>query len=393
MVETGFFLSRKFTLILFNYYKRKALKGFHSFTFDTTMANLFSPITIKNIELKNRIVVSPMCEYSSIDGFANNWHLVHLGARAVGGAALLITEANAVSPEGRITYADLGIWKDEHIEKLKEITDFVHEQGAYIGTQLAHAGRKASHEKPWLGGAQIPSDHENGWVSVSASALPFTDTEETPAALDKAGIEKVIANFKAAAIRSDKAGFDLIELHGAHGYLINQFLSPLSNQRTDEYGGSFDNRIRFLLEIIEAIHEVWPAEKLLFVRISATEWVDGGWDADDSVALAKILKTKGVDLIDCSTGGNSPLQKIPVKLGYQVEFAEKVKREADTLTGAVGLIVKSEQADEIISNGQADLIFLAREELRDPNFPLRAAFELGTEVKWPVQYERAKFHK
>lgn len=358
------------------------------------MANLFSPITIKNIELKNRIVVSPMCEYSSIDGFANNWHLVHLGARAVGGASLLITEANAVSPEGRITYADLGIWKDEHIEKLKEITDFVHEQGAYIGTQLAHAGRKASHEKPWLGGgAQIPFDQPNGWKSVSASAIPFTDAEEAPIALDKAGIEKVIADFKAAAIRADKAGFDLIELHGAHGYLINQFLSPLSNQRTDEYGGSFDNRIRFLLEIIDAIHEVWPAEKLLFVRISATEWVEGGWDADDSVALAKILKTKGVDLIDCSTGGNSPLQKIPVKLGYQVEFAEKLKREADVLTGAVGLIVKSDQADEIISSGQADLIFLAREELRDPNFPLRAAFELGTEVKWPVQYERAKFHK
>ncbi len=358
------------------------------------MANLFSPITIKNIELKNRIVVSPMCEYSSIDGFANNWHLVHLGARAVGGAALLITEANAVSPEGRITYADLGIWKDEHIEKLKEITDFVHEQGAYIGTQLAHAGRKASHEKPWLGGGkQIPFDQPNGWKSVSASDLPFTDTEEAPVALDKAGIEKVIADFKAAAIRADKAGFDLIELHGAHGYLINQFLSPLSNKRTDEYGGSFDNRIRFLLEIIDAVRDVWPAEKLLFVRISATEWVDGGWDADDSVALAKILKTKGVDLIDCSTGGNSPLQQIPIKLGYQVEFAEKVKREADILTGAVGLIVKSDQADEIISSGQADLVFLAREELRDPNFPLRAAFELETEVKWPVQYERAKFHK
>ncbi|OKS85006.1 NADPH dehydrogenase NamA [Mucilaginibacter polytrichastri] len=357
------------------------------------MANLFSPITIKNIELKNRIVVSPMCEYSSTDGFANNWHLVHLGGRAVGGASLIITEAAAVSPEGRITYADLGIWKDEHIEKLKEINDFVHQQGVYIGTQLAHAGRKASHEKPWLGGAQIPFDQPNGWKTFAASAVPFTDSEEAPVALDKAGIEKVIADFKAAAIRADKAGFDLIELHAAHGYLINQFLSPWSNHRTDEYGGSFENRIRLLLEIIEAIHEVWPQEKLLFVRISATEWTEGAWTADDSVALAKVLKTKGVDLVDCSTGGNVSTAKIPLKLGYQVEFAEKVKREADILTGAVGLIVKSDQANEIISSGQADLVFLARELLRDPYFPLRAAHELEVEVKWPEQYERAKFHK
>lgn len=357
------------------------------------MANLFSPITIKNIELKNRIVVSPMCEYSSTDGFANNWHLVHLGSRAIGGAALIITEANAVSPEGRISYGDLGIWKDEQIDKLKEITDFVHAQGAYIGTQLAHAGRKASHEKPWLGNAQISADHKNGWETFAPSAVPFAETEDAPTALDKAGIEKIKANFKAAAIRADKAGFDLIELHGAHGYLINQFLSPLSNKRTDEYGGSFENRIRFLLEVIDAVHEVWPAEKLLFVRISATEWVDGGWDAEDSVALAKVLKTKGVDLVDCSTGGNSPLQQIPVKPGYQVEFAEKVKREAGVLTGTVGLITTSKQAEEIISSGQADVVLLAREFLRDPHFPLRAAHELNVDVKWPDQYDRAQWRK
>ncbi|NCD70884.1 NADPH dehydrogenase NamA [Mucilaginibacter agri] len=357
------------------------------------MANLFSPLTIKNLQLKNRIVVSPMCEYSSTDGFANNWHLVHLGSRAIGGAALIITEAAAVSPEGRISYGDLGIWKDEHIEKLKEITDFVHEQGAYIGTQLAHAGRKASREKPWLGNAQLLANNENGWDTVGASPIPFTETEHAPIALDKAGIEQVKADFKAAAIRADKAGFDMIELHGAHGYLINQFLSPLTNKRTDEYGGSFENRTRFLLELIDSVHEVWPSEKALFVRISSTEWVDGGWTADDSVALVKVLKTKGVDLIDCSSGGNSPLQKIPIGPGYQVEFAERIKKEADVLTGAVGLITTSKQADEIISNGQADLVLLAREFLRDPHFPLRAAHELNVDIKWPDQYDRAQWRK
>jgi len=356
------------------------------------MSGLFSPLKIKNIELKNRIAVSPMCEYSSEDGFANDWHLVHLGSRAVGGAALIITEATAVSAEGRITYADLGIYKDEHIERLKQITGFIHEHGAVAGIQLAHAGRKASHEKPWIGGGkQIPSDHENGWKAVSASAISFYDNEEAPVALDKAGIEKVKADFKAAAVRALAAGFKLIELHGAHGYLINQFLSPLSNKRTDEYGGSFENRIRLLLEIIENIHEVWPQENLLFVRISATEWVDGGWTADDSVALAKVLKDKGVDLIDCSSGGNASNAKIPLKPGYQVEFADKVKKESGILTGTVGLITKAHQANEIIQEGEADLVFLAREMLRDPHFPLRAAHELGEEVKWPVQYERAKW--
>jgi 2,4-dienoyl-CoA reductase-like NADH-dependent reductase (Old Yellow Enzyme family) len=356
------------------------------------MPHLFSPIKIKNIEFKNRLVVSPMCEYSSEDGFANNWHLVHLGSRAVGGAALIITEATAVSSEGRISYGDLGIYKDEHIEKLKEITDFIHAHGAVAGTQLAHAGRKASHELPWKGNAQIPSDQLNGWKAVAPSAIPFAPTEEAPIELDKAGIEKVKADFKAAAVRALAAGFKVIELHGAHGYLIHEFLSPLSNHRTDEYGGSFENRIRFLLEVIESVKEAWPEENPLFIRISSTDWTEGGWTADDSVALAKILINKGIDLVDCSSGG-TVLAKIPLKPGYQVEFAEKVKKEAGILTGAVGLITESKQADEIIQTGQADLVIMAREFLRDPYFPLRAAFELGHEVKWPVQYERAKWSK
>jgi 2,4-dienoyl-CoA reductase-like NADH-dependent reductase (Old Yellow Enzyme family) len=354
------------------------------------MPNLFSPIKIKNIELKNRIVVSPMCEYSSTDGFANDWHLVHLGSRAVGGAALIITEATAISPEGRITYGDLGIYKDEHIENLKRITDFVHQHGAYIGTQLAHAGRKASHELPWLGGKQI-QNQPNGWETFAPSALPFADGETAPTVLDKAGIEKVKADFKAAAKRALAAGFDLIELHGAHGYLINEFLSPLSNHRTDEYGGSFENRIRLLLEVIESVQQVWPKENPLFVRISTTDWTEGGWTADDSVALAKVLINKGVDLMDCSTGGNVATAKIPVKPGYQVEFAEKVKQESGLLTGAVGMITEPKQADEIIQEGEADLVIMAREFLRDPHFPLRAAHVLGQETKWPVQYERAKW--
>jgi 2,4-dienoyl-CoA reductase-like NADH-dependent reductase (Old Yellow Enzyme family) len=355
------------------------------------MAHLFSPLKIKNIELKNRIVVSPMCEYSSEDGFANDWHLVHLGSRAVGGAGLIITEAAAVSPEGRITVADLGIYKDEHIAKLKQITNYLHAHGAVAGVQLAHAGRKASRVEPWNGGKQILSNQPNGWKTLAPSPVPFTEGEEAPLELDKAGIEKVKADFKAAAIRALAAGFDLIELHGAHGYLLHEFLSPVSNKRSDEYGGSFENRIRLLLEIIEAVLEVWPKEKLLFVRISATDWTEGGWTADDSVALAKVLKHKGVDLIDCSSGGNVAHVKIPLKPGYQVEFAEKVKKESGTLTGAVGLITTSHQADEIIQTGQADLVFLAREMLRDPHFPLRAAHELGYEIKWPVQYERAKW--
>ncbi|WP_245128593.1 NADPH dehydrogenase NamA [Mucilaginibacter straminoryzae] len=354
------------------------------------MTNLFSPIQIKNLNLKNRIVVSPMCEYSATDGFANNWHLVHLGARAIGGAALIITEAIAVSPEGRISYSDLGIWKDEHLDKLKEIIDFVHEQGTLFGFQLAHAGRKASHDKPWKGGKQIPAEDENGWQTFGPSPVAFTEGEELPVELDKAGIQKVLEDFKAAAVRADKIGADVLEIHGAHGYLMHQFYSPLSNHRTDEYGGSFENRVRFLLETVEAVQEVWPKEKALFVRISATDWTEGGWTIDDSVKLAALLKAKGVDLVDTSTGGNA-LARIPLKPGYQVEFAERIKKEAGILTGAVGLITNAAQAEEILSSGQADLIFMARELLRDPHFPLRAAHELGEKIKWPSQYERAEW--
>ena len=354
------------------------------------MSHLFSPLKIKNVELRNRIAVSPMCEYSSEDGFANDWHLVHLGSRAVGGAGLIITEATAVSPEGRITPGDLGIYKDEHIDKLKQITDFIHAHGAVAGVQLAHAGRKASHQIPWEGGAQIPLNQPAAWETFAPSAVPFIDIEEAPLALDKAGIEQVKADFKAAAARALKAGFKVIELHGAHGYLIHEFLSPLSNKRTDEYGCSFENRIRLLLEVIAAVKEVWPEDNLWFVRISATDWTEGGWTSDESVALAAILKDKGIDLVDCSTGGNVATAKIPVGPGYQVQFAEAV-RKAGILTGAVGMITEPAQADNIIQAGQADLVFLSREMLRDPYFPLRAAHELGAEVKWPVQYERAKW--
>jgi len=354
------------------------------------MSDLFSPLKIKNTEFRNRIVVSPMCEYSSVDGFANDWHLIHLGSRAVGGAALVITEATAVSPEGRISPGDLGIWKDEHIEKLKQITDFIHEHGAIAGVQLAHAGRKASHEVPWKGNKQIPSGDENGWKSLAPSPVAFSETEEAPLELNKAGIEKVKADFKTAAARALKAGFKMIEIHAAHGYLIHEFYSPLSNHRTDEYGGSFENRIRLLLEVVASVKESWPAENPLFVRISSTDWTEGGWTADDSINLAKKLKEAGVDLIDCSSGGNI-LAKIPLKPGYQVEFAERIRKASGVMTGAVGLITEAEQADEIIKGGQADMVLLARELLRDPYFPLRAAHQLGQEIKWPVQYERAKW--
>jgi 2,4-dienoyl-CoA reductase-like NADH-dependent reductase (Old Yellow Enzyme family) len=356
------------------------------------MPHLFSPIKIKSIAFKNRLVVSPMCEYSSEEGFANDWHLVHLGSRAIGGAALVLTEAAAVSPEGRITAGDLGIYKDDHIAKLKQITDFIHLHGAVAGIQLAHAGRKASRKLPWEGGALIPSDQPGGWKTFAPSDLPFAENEEPPLELDKADIEKVKADFKAATLRAIAAGFKVIELHGAHGYLIHEFLSPLSNHRTDQYGGSFENRIRFLIEILDTVRSVWPEENPLFVRISASDWTEGGWTADDSVALAKVLETKGVDVVDCSSGGNVPNAKIPLKPGYQVEFAEKIKDETGMLTAAVGLITEAVQADSIIRQGQADLVVMARELLRDPYFPLRAAHELGQEVAWPVQYERAKWH-
>jgi 2,4-dienoyl-CoA reductase-like NADH-dependent reductase (Old Yellow Enzyme family) len=353
-------------------------------------ATLFSPLTIRGITLKNRIAVSPMCEYSSVDGFASDWHLVHLGSRAVGGAALVFTEATAVVPEGRISPDDLGIWKDEHIEMLARITSFIAEHGAVPGIQLAHAGRKASIASPWKGNRGLTPE-QGGWSPiVSPSAIPFDDGYATPVALDISGIQDIVRAFADAARRSLAAGFQVVEIHGAHGYLINEFLDTLSNTRTDEYGGSFENRTRFLREIVVAVREVWPTHLPLFVRISATDWVDGGWNADDSVKLASMLRPLGVDLIDCSSGGNVPKVRIPIGPGYQVPLAERVRSDSGVPTGAVGIITTAHQADEIIREGKADIVLLAREELRDPYFPLHAAKTLGVDVKWPNQYLRAK---
>lgn len=354
------------------------------------MSHLFSVIQFRSIILKNRIAISPMCQYSAIDGFANNWHLVHLGSRATGGAGLIIQEATAVSPEGRISPADLGIWDDNHIEKLKEINCFILEQNSVPGIQLAHAGRKASCAAPWQGGHKL-TEAEGGWTTVAPSAIRFSDREEhAPQALDKEGIAKVIADFKAATKRAHQACYKVIELHAAHGYLFHQFLSPLSNERTDEYGGSFENRIRLLLEVLEAVQTEWPAELPIFVRISGTDWAEGGWDVDEAVALAKILKEKGVDLIDCSSGGAVYWQKIPVEPNYQVFIAERVKNEAHICTGAVGLITEAKQAEALVAEGKADLVLFARESLRDPAIGLTFAYELGAETIWPKQYDRAK---
>ena len=353
------------------------------------MALLFQPLKIRSVELKNRLTVSPMCEYSSIDGFANNWHLVHLGSRAVGGAGLVFTEATAVSPEGRITPDDLGIWKDEHIPFLKMITTFISENGAVPGIQLAHAGRKASHFSPRKGGKFLPVN-EGAWQTVAPSAIPYHDEEPTPHAMTPAEIIKMIHDFRDATKRAVKAGFRVFEIHAAHGYLINEFLSPLSNQRTDEYGGSFENRIRVLLEIVEEIRQIIGDQLPLFVRISASDWVEGGWNIEDSVRLSQILKENSIDLIDCSSGGTSHEQVIPVGPLYQVPFAERIRKEAGILTGAVGLITTPAQCEQILKEGKADLIILARQLLREPYFPLHAAKELEVDVHWPVQYQRAK---
>lgn len=353
------------------------------------MSSLFSPLTIREIELKNRIVVSPMCQYSSEDGFANDWHLVHLGSYALGGAALVFTEATAVSPQGRISPDDLGIWKDEHIPFLKRITTFIENHHSVPGIQLAHAGRKATHSSPWKEHKYL-LPHEGGWQTVAPSAIPYRNEEPLPKELSKEEIQQTIHDFVQATKRSLEAGFKVIEIHAAHGYLINEFMSPLSNQRTDEYGGSFENRIRILLEIVTEIRQILPEGIPLFVRISATDWVDGGWDENDSVQLSNILKTHGVDVMDCSSGGNSPLQKIPIGPMYQVTFSQKIKEESGIKTGAVGLITTAEQAEEIIASKKADLILLARQLLREPFFALHAAKKLNVDVEWPLQYERAK---
>ncbi|WP_026451252.1 NADH:flavin oxidoreductase/NADH oxidase [Aequorivita capsosiphonis] len=351
---------------------------------------LFSPLKIKNTTFKNRMVVSPMCMYSCVDGYANDWHLVHLGSRAVGGNALIIQEATAVSPEGRISYGDMGIWNDDHIIKPREIVHFVHSQKALMGIQLAHAGRKASHHLPLDGAKKIAPDHRNGWQTVSSSALPFREDEAPPVALDAEGIDKVKNDYRDATIRAEKAGYDVVEIHAAHGYLFHQFYSPLANERTDKYGGSFENRIRLLLEVTEIVRDVWPDEKPLFVRISATDWTEGGWTVEDSVKLAVELKKRGVDLIDTSSGGNVPKATIPSEPGYQVEFAAQIKKEANILTGAVGQITSAAQSEEILKEGKADLILYGRESLRDPYLPFHAADELNVDVNWPLQYQRAK---
>lgn len=354
-----------------------------------TTDNLFSPLQLKSVTLKNRIVVSPMCQYSAEDGFANDWHLVHLGSRAVGGAGLIICEATAVSPEGRISPADLGIWKDEHIAPLRRITDFIHQQGSVAGVQLAHAGYKASSAVPWKGGHLVPLE-EGGWQSISPAEVLLSDKKSYSKAIDIAEIHSIINDFKMAAKRAVEAGFKVIELHAAHGYLMHEFFSPLINKRTDEYGGSFENRTRILIQIIDAVREVVPTDFPLFVRISATDWRENGWTIEDSIHLSEILKEKEIDLVDCSSGGFVAPKEIPIGLNYQVPFAEAIRAKVGIKTGAVGMIVSAQQANEIITSGKADLVFLAREMLRNPYFPQNAAHELGYEIGLPVQYLRGK---
>ncbi len=356
------------------------------------MANLFDQITIRGVELKNRLVVSPMCQYSSTDGFANDWHLVHLGSRAVGGASLVFTEATSISPEGRISPDDLGLWKDEQVNFLKKITTFIKNNGAKAGIQLAHAGRKASHASPWKGGKQL-NEAEGGWQTLAPSAVPYKPDELAPLEMSVEEILRLVEDFKSATIRAIDAGFNLIEIHAAHGYLINEFLSPLSNFRVDQYGGSFENRSRLLVEIVRSMRAIMPSTMPLLVRISAVDWVEGGWDLNDSIRLAVLLKNEGVDVIDCSSGGISREQNIPVAPLYQLDFAAQIKKDAGIATAAVGLITTAEQADNIISANKADLVFMAREFLREPYFPLHAAHTLNENVEWPVQYDRAKIKK
>ena len=353
------------------------------------MSKLFSPLKIREIEFKNRIFVSPMCQYSSCDGIPNDWHLVHLGSRAVGGSGLIIAEATSVSPEGRITPDDNGIWNDTQVEAFKKITDFIKGQNCVSGIQLAHAGRKASTFSPWKGNGEIPIEN-GGWQTIAPSAISFAENYPDPKELSKMEIKNVINQFKSAAEKSISAGFNVIEIHMAHGYLIHEFLSPISNQRKDDYGGSLENRCRFAIEVTKAVREVIPSSFPLFVRISTTDWIEGGWNLEESINLVKQLKESGADLIDCSSGGNIAHAKIPAGPGYQIPFSEKIKKEANILTGGVGFITSPVQAEQIIATGQADAVFLARELLRDPYWPLYAAKQLKEDIKWPLQYSRAK---
>ncbi len=352
------------------------------------MPHLFSDLSIRSVRLPNRVGVSPMCQYSATDGLADDWHFAHLAARAVGGAGLVFTEAAAVTPEGRISPEDLGVWSEAHFAPLERITRFIDGQGAVAGIQLAHAGRKASTFRPWSGQGRIAED-QGGWPTLAPSAEPFSATYPTPRALDREGVDAIRNAFALAAERAYAAGFRVIELHAAHGYLFHEFLSPLSNHRDDSYGGSFDNRIRLLCDTVAAVRGVLPDRCPLFVRISATDWTPGGWDIEQSVALAERLKSLGVDVIDCSSGGNVERAEIPVGPGYQTPFAERIRREAGVATAAVGMITDAAQADQIVRNGQADIVLLARELLRDPYWPLHAASELGVEAAWPAQYLRA----
>jgi 2,4-dienoyl-CoA reductase-like NADH-dependent reductase (Old Yellow Enzyme family) len=352
------------------------------------MPHLFDPIAFRGVTLPNRIVVSPMCQYSSTDGFPNDWHMVHLGSRAIGGAGLVFTEAAAVTAEGRISPDDLGIWNDVHIGAFHRVLRFVKGEGSAAGIQLAHAGRKASTYRPWSGQGAVPPE-DGGWQPIGPTDQPFAPNFPTPRPMSAADIDGVVDAFRQAARRALLAGFDVVEIHAAHGYLIHEFLSPLSNTRTDEYGGSFDNRVRLCLEVVDAVRTICNDEHPLFVRISATDWVAGGWDVDQSVELARRLQARGVDLIDCSSGGNVARAEIPLGPGYQVPFAERIRREAGVATGAVGLITTPQQADDIVRSGSADCVLLAREMLRNPYWPLHAARELGQEVAWPAQYVRA----
>jgi 2,4-dienoyl-CoA reductase-like NADH-dependent reductase (Old Yellow Enzyme family) len=352
-------------------------------------SHLFSPLTLRSVTLRNRIGVSPMCQYSATDGFANDWHYVHLGSRAVGGAGIVIVEATGVAPEGRITPGCLGLWSDKHIEPLARIAKFVKDHGAVAGIQIAHAGRKASAALPWNGGASL-TDAQGGWETIAPSAIPFGgNLNRLPRAMTETDIQRVQNDFVATAKRALTAGFNFLELHSAHGYLFNEFLSPLSNQRTDKYGGSFENRTRLLVDTTRAVRKVWPDNLPLAVRISAIDWMPNGWQIEDSIALAKILKAEGVDLIDCSSGGVVPDAKITVKPGYQVLFAEKVRHGAEIKTAAVGFITEPKQADEIVRSGQADIVLLARQMLKDPYFPAHAAKALGHKIQPPDQYLRA----
>jgi 2,4-dienoyl-CoA reductase-like NADH-dependent reductase (Old Yellow Enzyme family) len=356
------------------------------------MSQLFSPFNLRGLTFRNRVFVSPMCQYSSDDGMPNTWHLVHLGSRAIGGAGLVMVEATAVSPEGRISPADSGLWNDQQADAFRKVAYFIRSSGAVPAIQLAHAGRKASTEVPWKGGRAL-TEEEGGWEPIGPSPKPFYPTDPVPREMLRRDIDAIVARFTAAAHRAFRAGFQVVEVHAAHGYLLHEFLSPLSNFRNDDYGGSLENRMRLTIRVAQAVRDAWPQEWPVFVRLSASDWMEGGWDLPQSISLARALKAIEVDLIDCSTGGNVPRAPIPVGPGYQVPFAEAIRREADIATGAVGQITFPKQAEEIVAQGRADVVFLARAMLRDPYWPLHAAEVLGADPPWPDQYERARLPK